>query len=159
MKSFTLIELLITTSIILIFGGLSLASYNQFNEEQKLKNEARKFVDALELAKKKAITGDIGSYTCDNFFGTRVTISSSSYTVKLCCQANCNNSTPTLPPYGFASNIQSLSTGSITFSHLEAKISGITSFTLINTTINKCLTISISSAGVVTLNENLSNCP
>jgi len=159
MKSFTLIELLIVTTIIFILSGLSLASYNGFTEEQKLKNEARKFVDVLELAKKKAMTADIGNYdddACSNFFGTRVDVLPLQYTLKLCCQKDCNNPSPTFPPYSFAPNIRFINTtGNITFSHIEAKISGITSFTLKNTAINKCLSITISSAGVINLNETL----
>lgn len=55
---FTLLELIIVISIILLFGGLTLAYYNNFSEDQKLTSTATKFADVLELAKKKAGSGD-----------------------------------------------------------------------------------------------------
>lgn len=58
MSGFTLIELLIAVSVILIFSGLSLASFNQFNEAKKLEAETKKFIEVLELAKKKITSGD-----------------------------------------------------------------------------------------------------
>ena len=50
---FTLIELIVVISIILIFLGLSLPRYNDFSSQLKLRNEAKKLIDVLELAKKR----------------------------------------------------------------------------------------------------------
>lgn len=58
-RSFTLIELIITTSIILLFAGMALGYYNAFTEEKALGSSISKAQNALELAKKKANSGDI----------------------------------------------------------------------------------------------------
>ena len=57
-KSFTLIELLVVVSVMALFSGLFLAAYNDFAETKKLEGETKKFVEVLELAKKKTLAGD-----------------------------------------------------------------------------------------------------
>ena len=84
---FTLIELLIVISVILLFSGLSLAAYNNFNEEKKLEAETRKFVEVLELAKKKVISGDktglgVTNQECDLIQYKVVIDSASTYFLK-----------------------------------------------------------------------------
>jgi type II secretory pathway pseudopilin PulG len=61
-RSFTLIELLVVVSIIVLFSGLSLAAYNNFNETKKLEAETKKFIEVLELAKKKIASGDKANF-------------------------------------------------------------------------------------------------
>lgn len=56
-RSFTLIEILITTVIITVFSGLSLGGYRFFNEQKKLEEATKGFVKILEFAKKNAIVG------------------------------------------------------------------------------------------------------
>ncbi|HLC94552.1 MAG TPA: prepilin-type N-terminal cleavage/methylation domain-containing protein, partial [Patescibacteria group bacterium] len=58
MSGFTLIEVLIAAVIILVFSGISLAGYWQFNESKKLDEETKKFVETLMIAKQKAISGE-----------------------------------------------------------------------------------------------------
>ena len=58
-KAFTLIELLVVSVIILTFSGTILAQYNQQTQQLKLKNEAKKMIDVMELAKKKAVTSEL----------------------------------------------------------------------------------------------------
>ncbi|MEK7495679.1 MAG: prepilin-type N-terminal cleavage/methylation domain-containing protein, partial [Patescibacteria group bacterium] len=55
-SGFTLIEILVVTTITLIFLGVGLVQYNANTERFKLKNEGKKLVDVLELAKKKALS-------------------------------------------------------------------------------------------------------
>lgn len=57
-KSFTLIEILVVVSIIVLFSGITLAAYNNYTEEKKLEADARKIVDVFELARKKANSAD-----------------------------------------------------------------------------------------------------
>ena len=76
---FTLIELLVVISISLISLGLSLPRYNDSASQLKLKNEGKKLVDVLELAKKKALSADLFDKNCANFSGYRVTSALGSY--------------------------------------------------------------------------------
>src|SRR3990167_4370935 len=77
LSGFTLIEVLIAAVIILVFSGISLAGYWQFNESKKLDEETKKFVETLMIAKQKAISGEartcgdngsFGLYWKSNFF-------------------------------------------------------------------------------------------
>jgi len=156
-KSFTLIELLVVISIMIIFIGSSLAQYNTYTEQTKLKNEAKKLVDVIELAKKKAFSSDLQDKNCTNFSGYRVTLNTNNYSLLFCCNSICSVNTNT---YNFNTNISiSSGIGNLNFPPLMTG-SNITvnSVQLKNSAINKCVIISISSIGVVDLNETLINC-
>jgi len=82
--SFTLIELIIVIGIITLFSGFSLAMYNDFTETKKLEAETKKFVEVLELAKKKINSGDKPT-TCDTLLNYKVTYSTNAYQVFAQC--------------------------------------------------------------------------
>jgi len=86
-KAFTLIELLIVISVILLFSGLSLAAYNDFNEAKKLEAETKKFVEVLELAKKKIMSGDKPS-TCSLLQSYKVSYGGSVYQLFAQCSSD-----------------------------------------------------------------------
>lgn len=104
-KSFTLIELIIVVGIITIFTGISLASYNTFNDQAKLKTETQKFADILELAKKKAASSD-SPVACQLTSYKVIAGASSSYTFQRCCvTSGCSTlSTYNISPLIFATN-------------------------------------------------------
>lgn len=159
-SAFTLIELLVVISIMLIFIGGTIAQYNTNTEQTKLKNEAKKLVDVLELAKKKALSADLQDNTCTNFTGYQVTLSTNNYSLIFCCNSAC--STPTnVNTYAFNNtNIAIFSgTGTLNFPPLMngANIM-INSVQIKNSAINKCVNISISAIGIVELNETLVPC-
>jgi prepilin-type N-terminal cleavage/methylation domain len=162
MKSFTLIELLIVTTIILVFGGLSLSYYNNFTQQQTLKKEAQKLVNIFELAKKKASSGDLSGLTCNGGFnGYRVNLTNSSYSLWLRC-GNTSVS-PAVFSYSFPNNISITNgSGDYYFSELSLKIqipsNPTTTITIKNSNISRCLTITISSSGVITLSDNFISC-
>ena len=58
-NAFSLVEILVVVSIILLLTGFSVANYNNFNQENLLKKEVNKFIDVLSLVKTKAVTADI----------------------------------------------------------------------------------------------------
>ena len=149
MRSFTLIELLVTTTIILIFGGLSLAYYNNFTQEKSLKNEALKLVNTLEIAKKKANSGEVQN--CSSFCGYQFSVNSNSYAVNICCtcdtNGNCANPTPIIT-YSLPSNINSLNSFATMFKPLSPLVTP-GSIQLKNNNITQCEQISINKAGVV----------
>jgi Tfp pilus assembly protein FimT len=55
MKAYTLIELLITVTIIILFSGASISSYLTFNENRQLDNDARNFKSVLNKIRVKAV--------------------------------------------------------------------------------------------------------
>lgn len=56
--SFTIIELIITVTFIMLFTSFSIGAYNQFSEQKKLEAATRKLSTVLELARAKTIAGD-----------------------------------------------------------------------------------------------------
>jgi len=155
-KSFTLIELLVVISIVLIFLGVSLVQYNAYTEQTKLKNEEKKLVDVLELAKKKALSADLFDRNCTNFSGYRVVISSGSYLLSFGCASDYS----AVQNYNLTTNITvTTGTGNYNFSPLMINPSFISNtIRLRNSSISKCVDISISAIGIVELNETLINC-
>lgn len=110
-RSFTLIEILISITIITIFSGIILASYNGFTEDQKLKSESKRLISVLALARKSASAGlstDVidpmatcnvsGGYV---FSGYNIVISTNKYELQRCCSSVCN----TVHTYNFEKNI------------------------------------------------------
>lgn len=57
-RSFTLIELVIVVTFMLLFAGFSISYYGQFTEQKKLENETKKISTVLNLARAKTISGD-----------------------------------------------------------------------------------------------------
>lgn len=161
--AFTLIELLIVFFIIFIFGGVSIAFYHNFTQEQQLRNEAKKFVDVLELAKKKTTAGDYLNAPCSGY-GYRVEINSNNYRLRVCCYDlnNTCNSNQLINTFNVSNNIQFQSTYYVRFLPLTNKIESnlnfpITSF-IKNQSIGKCVEVGITQFGIIDLNESLTSC-
>jgi len=158
-KSFTLIELLVVISVTLIFLGISLVQYNTYTEQAKLKNQAKKIVDVLELAKKKALNGDLFDKTCTDFIGYKVTVSSSSYSLLFGCVSIYS----AVQNYSLPTNITlTLGIGDFNFPPLMNNPDFISNTIRLKnssiSTANKCIDISISVIGIVELNETLISC-
>ena len=155
-KSFTIIELLVVISITLIFIGITLAQYNTYTEQTKLKNEAKKLVDVIELAKKKALSADLFDRNCTNFSGYRVVISSGSYLLSFGCALAYS----TVQNYNLTTNITvTTGTGNYNFSPLMINPSFISNtIRFKNSVISKCVDISVSVPGIFELDETLIGC-
>ena len=150
-KSFTLIEILIVISILVIFSGILLASYNNFTQIKTLEQEVNHLVDILSLAKGKTQAGDI-EFDCtgmEEFGGYRVEISDTDYGLQQCCRDTLTKSISScgqyLNIYKFPSYISNL-TGPINldFAPLTGGVNEST-LTLKNRYIDKCIDISIFS--------------
>lgn len=167
-KAFTIIEILVVSVIILTFSGTILAQYNQQTQQLKLKNEAKKLIDIMELAKKKALTSDLiptpnvtPPTFCTNFTGYQFILkTNSSYSLNYCCNSSC----PTvLNTYNLDSKIVITDPvalpNSLVFTPLMKVFNRtFTSISLKNTVINKCLDITISPIGIIELDETLTDC-
>jgi Tfp pilus assembly protein FimT len=58
-KSFTLVEILIVATIIVVLSGTTLAIFSTYRDDRILDNQTQLFVSILELAKSKAAAGDV----------------------------------------------------------------------------------------------------
>ncbi len=169
-KAFTIIELLVVSAIILTFSGTILAQYNQQTQQLKLKNEAKKLIDVMELAKKKAVTSDLVPTInvaptpptfCTNFTGYQFILNTNSnYDLRYCCNASCST---VLNSYDLDSKVVITDPVAIPNSLIFTPLMKVfnrtfTSITLKNTVINKCLDITISPIGIIELNETLTDC-
>lgn len=154
-KSFTLIELLVVISIMVIFIGSTLVQYNTYTEQTKLKNEGKKLVDVLELAKKKALGADLVDKNCTNFTGYRVRITpaTNSYSLRFCCALSCS----VVQNYNLATNI-TITTGTINYNFpplmADPKFT-VSDILLRNSFIDKSVKVTISPIGIVELDETL----
>lgn len=57
-RSFSLIELVIVVTFMLLFVGFTMGYYGQFTEQKKLENVTKKIGTILNLARAKTISGD-----------------------------------------------------------------------------------------------------
>lgn len=149
-SGFALLELLIVLSIIVVFAGLSLAYYRNFDEQKKLEGEAKQLVDVLNLASKKANVSDISPMlNCSSFLGYRVVIATpTSYEL----QFNCGENYSKVQEYLLKPSMSFVLAGtSVLFKPLSAGTNLIipATTTLKNTAINKCIEIQINTVGTV----------
>ena len=148
-KAFTIIELLVVIAVMLIFIGMTLAQYNNFTEQTKLKNEGKKLVDIMELAKKKSLSSDLEDKNCTDFNGYRVTISSGSYSLLF----GCNSTYSVVQNYSLPPKI-TVTTGTGDYDFTPLMINPIFVSDLINlnnSVINKTISLSVSPVGLVEL--------
>ncbi|MFZ2206866.1 MAG: type II secretion system protein [Microgenomates group bacterium] len=61
--SFTLIEILVVSTITLIMSGISLAVFNIYKDDRALLNQTTHFIQAVQIAKSKALAGDTSQCT------------------------------------------------------------------------------------------------
>ncbi len=151
-RSFTLIEIIIVIGIIAIFSALSMGYYNTYTEEKKLDGEEKKIIDIIELARKKAQSGDIGGYSCSNFDGYQVVFAGDTYYLRICCADGCS-STFTLQSYKLPQNITATISGSPTISfsplNFHTNLTTTVTITVKNAKISKCIPIAIYPSGLV----------
>ncbi len=157
-KAFSLIEIIIILTIILLTTSFSLAYYHSYNQELILKNQAKKLVDVFELTKKKAESSELilenGNY-CQNFNGYRLKIYSNYYQLFYICE----NTENLVISENFQSKIILTSGNQILdFLPLNKQIFNNLTFTLKNQNINKCIDIHINEVGVLDISDNLYSC-
>lgn len=147
---YTLFELLVVITIIILFTGISLAYYNSFNEQKRLETETKKFVETLELAKKKTISGD---KPCDAYNGA-YSVEWQTATYKLISSGCAEQLSYNLP-----AGITFLAASSLTFRPFGL---GTTPDCAVvkNNNAGKCRKVTIESSGTITEIVNPScSCP
>lgn len=88
MRGYTLIEILITMSILtlLFFGGYG--AYREFTRRQTLDNFYKEFRVDLSLARERAVSGEKPTGCSGTLAGYAVGFSTESYTVSAVCSSN-----------------------------------------------------------------------
>ncbi len=81
-RGFTLLELLVVVSILVMIFGVAIASFNSFNRRSRLQQAALNFKSALRFAQTRAISAEKPSGGCTTFVGMRVAFpGAGSYTI------------------------------------------------------------------------------
>lgn len=83
---FTLIEILVTISIIGILSSIGLASYINFNRQQLVIQSARKILDDMRLAQSLASNNQKPD-GCGTLSGYSFSVSGTGYTIKADCSS------------------------------------------------------------------------
>jgi prepilin-type N-terminal cleavage/methylation domain-containing protein len=125
-SGFTLIELLVAITIFMLFIGVGVAGYNQFNERQKVRQAILNLKNNLRFAQTKAISSEkTPGVACIKLIGYRVDfISSQVYTISELCDNN-NNDTIEIgqsPPEIILQNSYSLLSQNINFTSYPSSL-------------------------------------
>jgi type II secretion system protein H len=86
-SGFTLIEVLVVATVIGLLTGVGIASYNRFNEKQRVQQAAMTFATELRVAQKRANAGEkpVGCLGDLEFYAITTTNSSNTYTLSTNC--------------------------------------------------------------------------
>lgn len=168
-NGFTLIELLIVAIIVTIFSGALLASYNTFTSQTQLKSDARKLADVIELARKKTLAKDVLNSCVSDFGGYQVKLNSSTqYILYFCCAGDCTSTPVNTYDFSTAISISAFTIGgspqTLPYSIQFAPPLGMTGLganaevQLRHSAIAKCLQLTITPNGIVTINDSFTSC-
>jgi prepilin-type N-terminal cleavage/methylation domain-containing protein len=142
---FTLIELLVVVAIMVVVFGVTIASFNSFNRQERLKQTALNFKTALRFAQTRASSGDKPTSGCTTFVGMRVLFTASSYVIRHVCSEGLvgASETTTLPSGITFSPVPS----TITFQALTGSTSLSAAQTITFTNSTKLYDVSVSVNG------------
>lgn len=147
-KSFTLMEILIVASIIVVLSGTSIALFSTYQDDKILGNQSALFISVLELAKSKASAADIS--LCGDSADAHVT----GYSVvvdptKISLVPGCDT-VPTPMTYPITTNIEYIpSSFTVKFNNLNYEGST-AQYILKNTVTSKCKFVQIDKTGFIT---------
>lgn len=153
-SAFTLVEIIIVLMIIASFTGLVSINYVQYTEERKLTQAIVEVKTAMNIARSRALSGDIASFPCGDFAGFRMvgnTSADTEYSMTLCCSLNCGGTTYPITTYDLPSNITLRNTFDITFLPFAQGVSPAedTVIEIKNNFLNKCSFIKVTRIGVI----------
>lgn len=154
-RGYTLIEIIVVLGIVTILSGFGIAKYNTYTQQLTLKNQAKNLVEVIELAKKKAVSGDLYQ-NCSDFQGYQVVVNANTFLMNF----NCGGVYQTIQNYSMANSITTI-VGIGNFNFLPLAIGTnltVNSLRLKNSKIDQCIDISISSIGVINIDETLISC-
>lgn len=159
-------ELIIVVATVLFFSGLLLTQYGNFIEQSRLKTEASKLRDILELAKKKTIVREIVGSCIGGFDGYQLDINSDGYNLLFCCSGSCDVDNPVLSSrLTSQTNTVSIISGTASIQFIPSlkgtSLDNDVTVTLKNNAIsssNKCIQITVTKVGIVSLDDSFTSC-
>lgn len=161
-RGFTIIEIIVAVTFILILSGIGLANYINLSQIKQLEADGEKLVDILTLARNKSISGDRGGCT-PNFYGYRLQIlSNNSYSLRACCQVNCSGFNNIINPNPILSSnvVFNVSSGYFQFDVLGFKNTGnLNSIRLQHNNLNKCITVNVDPQSGIISKSTITDCP
>lgn len=153
-KGFTILELLIVTTIIALFSGFSLASYNSYTKHRQLKADAEQLENTLQLAQRKAAVSDTPA-GCADLTGYQVEITSATnYSFQYVCSGTPTNIQTYVLSFGLA---LSPASATVMFKPItgEANLNSTLSVSVVAEDIEKSIDLSIYPSGLITKTENM----
>lgn len=84
-KGFTLVELLVVVSVLMVILGFGVARYTAFNRRERVKQAAFTLKATLRFAQTKAISAEKPSSGCTTYLGMRVSFTATSYSTQHEC--------------------------------------------------------------------------
>ena len=144
---FTLIELLVVAFIIALLFGVTLSSMRGFSGQKDLEAQKNKFITTLELAKKKARSGD--EQNCTNLTHYKVDIlNDTTYTVSSVCDDGDDiKNTYTIPDSSFV-RISEYDNSSIIFKNVTG-LSINNCVIMLDTKKDTCYKLTINESGII----------
>ena len=84
-RGFTLFELIVAISILVLVFGLAIAGFNTFNKRERLRQAGLTLKANLRFAQTKALSVDKPTSGCTAFTGMRISFTATSYTISHTC--------------------------------------------------------------------------
>lgn len=157
--AYSLIEIIVVITIILLFTGMGLAAYGRFNNQRQVDAESKMVLTLLETARSKAMNSDIDaqSLTACEFEGYRLTVNPSAMSRKYSLYIKCNNTTTLVSETDMRQTLtietQPINPIDIDFAAASGGSETCTetgcSITIKNTGVGRCRVITVQKSGVI----------
>lgn len=118
-QGFTLIEMLVSVTILIVVVGGGLAGYIQFNDRQSLVTAGNRVESLMRTAQKRARVGDTPA-GCDRLISYNMVFSAASPDVQM--QAECNNTTITVMTESLPGSVIAATSNTIKFNVLAGGV-------------------------------------
>ncbi|NTU46944.1 prepilin-type N-terminal cleavage/methylation domain-containing protein [Candidatus Roizmanbacteria bacterium] len=153
-NGFTLVELIITVSVLMMMVGFSIPIFSKFTQSKTLEKETDKLLDYFNLARTRAQSALTDATCTQPFQGYRVSVSANRYTIDECCSGSCT----VVSTIELSNNITVTPiNSSVLFKVLSGtNISNVQTYKVTNSDNNSCMYITINSIGLISKNTS---CP
>lgn len=157
---FTLIEIVVVITIILVISGFGMVNYSSFIREQRVEQGIEEFLSVLTMAKEYAQNKENLDLACSEMYGYRVATQSDNrtYDLAICCDPTCTDDQTVLHTYTLAQGLEFREEYSVSFPSEDIERAETPPPIIIQSNLNTCIAISISRVLVIN-KETLQSCP